>query len=276
MGTKKSFFKNKDKIQKSKDLGENAKNTKNKEITKNNINTKNNTTTKNSKTTRNNKTTKNNKIIKNNKIVKNQNLFKKVNLENYNKLFEREKNNRSQIFTLILIIMITIIISICLYIYLEKVQALANQNTLKSLSELTKQDVFKIENITNEHIRILETIVKEIEERDLKTINEVFNIFLRNSGSSQFSRICVMYENGKVFTNDEQIVDLSEEKQEFFENDEVKISQTRKSKIDEEEINIYSKTTKLDGEDVAILLVIETNKYEELFIQSIYNGNGNE
>lgn len=216
------------------------------------------------------------KVVRNERLSYNENLTKNTLLENYAKDFEKEKNSRSQIFILVLIITLIIITSIGLFIYLRKVQVLTNQNTLKSLNEITKQDVSKINNIANEHIRILETIVSEIEENNLKNVNDVFNLFFRNSGNKQFSRICVMYEDGKVYTSDEQIVDLSAEKSDFFVNNEVKVSKTRKSKVNDDEINIYSKTTKLNGKNVAILLVIETNRYEELFIQSIYNGNGNE
>ena len=85
-----------------------------------------------------------------------------------------------------------------------------------------------------------------------------------------------MYETGESFTNDGQVVDLSEEKEKFFKDNDVKISQTRQSKIDSNKINIYSKKTKLGKKDVVILLVIETKKYEEIFIQSVYSGNGYE
>ena len=184
-------------------------------------------------------------------------------------------NKKYKIYFIVIIILI-LLTATSLIIYINKVQNLTNKSTLNSLKELTKQDVAKIQNNINEHIRILETIVNEIENNQLEKTEQVFEIYNRNSGNNQFSRIAILYETGESFTNDGQVVDLSEEKEEFFKDNDVKISQTRQSKIYNNKINIYSKKTKLGKEDVVILLVIETKKYEEIFIQSIYSGNGYE
>ena len=184
-------------------------------------------------------------------------------------------NKKYKIYFIVIIILI-LLTATSLIIYINKVQNLTNKSTLNSLKELTKQDVAKIQNNINEHIRILETIVNEIENNQLEKTEQVFEIYNRNSGNNQFSRIAILYETGESFTNDGQVVDLSEEKEKFFKDNDVKISQTRQSKIDNNKINIYSKKTKLGKEDVVILLVIETKKYEEIFIQSIYSGNGYE
>ena len=184
-------------------------------------------------------------------------------------------NKKYKIYFIVIIILI-LLTATSLIIYINKVQNLTNKSTLNSLKELTKQDVAKIQNNINEHIRILETIVNEIEKNQLERIEQVFEIYNRNSGNNQFSRIAILYETGESFTNDGQVVDLSEEKEKFFKDNDVKISQTRQSKIDSNKINIYSKKTKLGKKDVVILLVIETKKYEEIFIQSVYSGNGYE
>ena len=184
-------------------------------------------------------------------------------------------NKKYKIYFIVIIILI-LLTATSLIIYINKVQNLTNKSTLNSLKELTKQDVAKIQNNINEHIRILETIVNEIENNQLEKTEQVFEIYNRNSGNNQFSRIAIMYETGESFTNDGQVVDLSEEKEKFFKDNDVKISQTRQSKIDSNKINIYSKKTKLGKKDVVILLVIETKKYEEIFIQSVYSGNGYE
>ena len=183
---------------------------------------------------------------------------------------------KSYISYLIVVISIIIITTTILFFYINKIQKLTNQNTLNSLRELTKQDVSKIENIANEHIRILQTITNEIGENKLENVEDIFNLYERNSGNNQFSKMGIMFNTGITITSDGKTVDLSDEVENFFNTDEVKISQTRESKVDEELINIYSKTTYLNGQKVVILLVIETKKFEETFIQSIYNGNGNE
>lgn len=177
---------------------------------------------------------------------------------------------------LFLIILIIILTTVGLFAYVNKVQILTNRSTLNSLRELTKQDVIKIKNTINEHKRILETIINEIQNENYKTPQEVFELYSRNSGNTQFSRLAILYSNGQTFTSDGKIIDLGNEKEEFFASEDIKISQTRQSKVNNEKINIYSQKTKLGEEEVVIMLAIETEKFENMFIESIYEGYGEE
>lgn len=181
---------------------------------------------------------------------------------------------KKYIIPIIIITIIIIITVIILSIYTNHIKKLTTENTLKSLGELTTQDTEKIENKIQEHIRILKTIINEIEEKNPKTEEEIFQIYERNSGKTEFSRIAILYQDGKTSTSDGGIVDLSEEKEAFFANDDIQISKSRKSKIDEEEINIYSKKIECMNKEVVLMLVVETKKYEEMFTQTIYNGRG--
>ena len=177
------------------------------------------------------------------------------------------------IITIIIILILTIILSA---IYLTYLRKLTRNNTLKNLGELTKQNAAKIENTIQEHKRILETITNEIEIKKPKLKEEIFKIFERNSGRQKFSRIAIMYKDGKTITNDGETLDLSQNKEEFFKTNNTQISQSKKSQIDNQEINIYSKKITWNNEEVVILLSLDTDKYEEIFSQSIYNGNSYE
>ena len=172
-----------------------------------------------------------------------------------------------------MIVISMIIISIT---YLKYIQELIDSNTLNNLSELTKQDAAKIENQISQHKKILENIVSKIEKMSNITEKEIFNIYENSIANEEFSRLAIMYEDGKTLTSDGEIVDLSDEKEEFFSSYEVQISKSRKSKVDREEINIYSKKVNVEGNEIVVLLVLETDKYENIFAESIYNGRGYE
>ena len=176
-----------------------------------------------------------------------------------------------QILISITILLITLLIVIGILIY---IQDLTNKNILKNLGETVNQDAERINNKIQEHIRILETILNEIEEEKPESEDQIFNIYNRNSGKTEFSRIAILYENGQTSTSDRVIVDLSEDKDEFFQSDEIQISKSRISKVNNQEINIYSKKISFQNGNVVILLVVETDKYEEIFSNGIYNGNG--
>ena len=90
---------------------------------------------------------------------------------------------------IVIVLLIIIITTSTLFAYINKIQKLTNQNTLNDLNEITKQDVLKIENIAYEHTRILQTIINEIEIKNLKDIESIFEVYKRNSGNNQFSRL---------------------------------------------------------------------------------------
>lgn len=170
-------------------------------------------------------------------------------------------------FTLVFIILI---INIFFVNYMKK---LISDSVLKSLKEITSQDAEKLENRIKEHVRIMETILNEMKKENVKDEQEIFEIYDRNSGKDEFSRIAILYEDGKTVTSDGKTVDLSEDVEEFFSSEEIKISKSRISKVDEEEINIYSKKIDFLGKNIVVLLVIDNTKYENMFTQNIYNGN---
>ena len=178
--------------------------------------------------------------------------------------------------TFIFISVIVLIMIVISYLYISYIQKLTDENTLKNLGELTKQDAVKIKNQIIQHKKILENIVNQVEKQDKITEKEIFNLYNENIANQEFSRLGIMYENGKTITSDNKEIDLSEDIDKFFNEDTLQISKSRKSKIDEEEINIYSKKTRINGKNIVILLVLETEKYEEIFAESIYNGKGYE
>ena len=139
---------------------------------------------------------------------------------------------KKYIIPILIIILILLLTTSVLLIYTNNIKNLTTESTLNNLGELTTQDAEKIENTIQEHIRILETITNEIEEEKPQNEEQLFKIYERNSGKTEFSRMAILYEDGKTTTSDGGIVDLSDEKEEFFKTDEIQISRSRKSKVD--------------------------------------------
>ena len=183
---------------------------------------------------------------------------------------------KKRILLILCIIIILFLIILSSAFYLIYIQKLITENTTKNLAELTKQDAIKIENKIEEDIKTLNNICDEILNNNIKTEAEIFNIYDRNSSKSNFTRMGIMYENGETITSDGEIVDLSEDIKYFFGSKDIQVSRSKKSKIDNQEINIYSKCIELNGETVVIMLILETEAYERLFVNSIYSGNGYE
>ena len=189
---------------------------------------------------------------------------------NINSQKKQKKTYKISIIIIIIIISTIIIVSMIFLAYIEN---LINKSILSNLEEITRQDAEKLEDRIEEHTKILETIVKEIEE-NAKNEQDIFNIYNRHSRNNEFSRIAILYKNGTTITSDGKTVDLSEETDMFFSSSNVQLSQSRKSKINNEEINIYSKKMNFYNQEISILLVVDNYKYRNLLSQNIFQGNG--
>ena len=94
---------------------------------------------------------------------------------------------RKYIISFLISISILIAMSVIIFIFINNIGTLINKNTFRSLEEITKQDVARLENIINEHIRILNSIVKQIEEENNISAEKKFSIYNNIPGNEQFS-----------------------------------------------------------------------------------------
>lgn len=190
-----------------------------------------------------------------------------------NSLKKQEKNFIIPIVVIVIIMLIIISLSL---VYMKYIQNLIDENTLKNLGELTSQDAENVKNKIAQHKKILDNLVNQInDEKDISN-DKIFEIFENSLAKDEFSRVGILYEDGRCITSDGEIVDLSDDIESFFSSDDIQLSKSRKSKVDQEEINIYSKKLNNGNENIVILLVIETDNYEKIFSGKIYNGEGNE
>ena len=114
------------------------------------------------------------------------------------------------------ILVITVFLSL---LFLNYVQDLIKETTSKNLGEIAKQDASRLENVIQEHVRILETIVNQAKQEDIKKEEDIFKIFNNNSGKEEFSRIGILHKDGNTVTNDGINVDLSAYVEYFFSTD---------------------------------------------------------
>ena len=99
-------------------------------------------------------------------------------------------------------------------------------------------------------------------------------MYERSNVTSNFVRMAIMYEDGRTITNDGYEVDYSDEIANFFSNNEIHISENRISKIDEEEITIYSQAISIEDKKIAILLIVKTESYKDTFSNKVFEGKG--
>ena len=181
------------------------------------------------------------------------------------------KENKKQIVTIIIIFLILITIGIAYMTYmLNRIEA----NTNNSIKTIVKNDANNLKTQITEQKAILQSITNEILSDKIVDSDKIFDMYERSNVTSNFVRMAIMYEDGRTITNDGDEVDYSDEIANFFSNNEIHISENRISKIDEEEITIYSQAISIDNEKIAILLIVKTESYKDTFSNKVFEGKG--
>lgn len=181
------------------------------------------------------------------------------------------KDNRKQIVTIIIIFLILITIGIAYMTYmLNRIEA----NTNNSIETIVKNDANNLKTQITEQKAILQSITNEILSDNIVDTKKIFDMYERSDVTSHFIRMAIMYENGRTITNDGHEVNYSDEIDNFFSNNEIHISENRISKIDEEEITIYSQAISIENEKIAILLIVKTESYKDTFSNKVFEGKG--
>ena len=181
------------------------------------------------------------------------------------------KENRKQIIIIILIFIFLIAVGIAYMTYmLNRVEA----NTNNSIETIVKNDANILKTEITEQKAILQSITNEILLDNIVDREKIFDMYERSDITSNFIRMAIMYEDGTTITNDGYEVDYTDEIDNFFSNSEIHVSDNRKSKIDGEEINIYSQAINLEDEKIVILLIVQTDSYKDIFSNKIFEGKG--
>ena len=181
------------------------------------------------------------------------------------------KNYKKQIIIIFVILLIMIFLGLTYMTYmLDRIETNANN----SIITIVKNDANNLKTEITEQKAILQSVTNEILTNNVVDKNKIFDMYERSDVTSKFVRMAIMYEDGKTITNDGHIVDFSDEKENFFSNNQIHISENRISKIDGEEINIYSQAIEIRKEKIAILLIVKTDSYKNIFSNKIFEGQG--
>ena len=181
------------------------------------------------------------------------------------------EQRKKQVIVIILIFLFLIVVGIAYMTYmLDRVEA----NTNNSIETIVKNDANSLKTEITEQKAVLQEITNEILMDNVVDADKIFDIYQKSNVTSKFVRMAIMYEDSKTITNDGYEVDYSDEKDNFFSNNEIHISENRISKIDGKEINIYSQAIEVKKEKIAILLIVKTDSYKDIFSNKIFEGRG--
>ncbi len=181
------------------------------------------------------------------------------------------KNYKKQIILVIIILILLIAIGLGYMTYmLNKIEA----NTYNSINTVVQNDTKNLKTEIINQKAILQSITSYISSVNKVEEEKIFDMYEKSDITSQFIRMAIMTQDGKTITNDGFKVDYSDEVKDFFRDNEIKIFDNKISRIDGEKINIYSQAVNVKDEKVAILLIISTESYKNIFVNNIFESKG--
>lgn len=181
------------------------------------------------------------------------------------------KNYKKQIILVIIILILLIAIGLGYMTYmLNKIEA----NTYNSINTIVQNDTKNLKTEIINQKAILQSITSYISSVNKIEEEKIFDMYEKSDITSQFIRMAIMTADGKTITNDGFEVDYSDEVKDFFKDNEIKIFDNKISRIDGEKINIYSQAVNVKDEKVAILLIISTESYKNIFVNNIFESKG--
>lgn len=181
------------------------------------------------------------------------------------------KNGKLNVWWIILIFIIIIILS---FIYIGNVKKLIYKNIYANITELSEQTATQLNLAITDQKRFVEIMVDSINRGYFETENEIFDRFKGDLGDYNFTRLVILDKQGNGTTSDGHIVKNYVNIEEFFEQSEVYLSENRPSTVSNNQVNIYSKTFELNGEDRVLMATINTQDYKNILLRRLFGKGG--
>ncbi len=172
------------------------------------------------------------------------------------------------------ILIIFILIMIMSLMYVKYIQELTYKNIYKNISELSEQTATQLKLSITEQKKFVEIMVESIDSGFFETIDEIFDRFKVDLEDYNFTRLVILDKNGNGTTSDGHIVENYPNMQEFFNQEEVYLSENRPSTVSDNQVNIYSKKFRFNKKELVLFATINTEDYREILLRRLFNGKG--
>lgn len=172
------------------------------------------------------------------------------------------------------ILTIFLFILIMSFFYVSYIRKLTFKNIYNNITELSEQTAAQLNLAITEQKKFVEIMVDSINRGYFKTVDEIFDRFKEDLEDYNFTRLVVLDKNGDGITSDGHIVKNYANIEEFFNQQDVYLSENRPSTVSNNQVNIYSKTFHFDDETMVLFATINTEDYKEILLRRLFNGKG--
>ena len=181
------------------------------------------------------------------------------------------KSNKSGIVWISFIFILAIIFS---FVYIKYLKELIYVNVYQNITELSEQTATQLNLAITDQKSVINLMVEYINRGHLKTEKEIFDSFNEELDNYHFTRLVILDKEGNGVTSDGFDVKDYENVQEFFQQDDVYLSENRPSTVSDNQVNIYSKRINLNGKDRVLMATINTSDYQELLLRKLFGKGG--
>ncbi len=182
-----------------------------------------------------------------------------------------EKPYRLNIAWIFSIFLIILILSI---FYISYVKDLIYQNVYQNIKELSQQTATQLHSSITEQKNFVKIMVESIDSGYFENQEEIFERFEKDLEDYHFTRLVILDKQGNGTTSDGHIVTNYPNMEEFFSHQEVYVSENRPSTVSNNQVNIYSKTFTLKGEEKVLMATINTMDYQEILLRRLFGKGG--
>ena len=173
------------------------------------------------------------------------------------------------------ILFIIVIIFIASFYYVRYVRNVIYNHVYSNISEISKQTATQLNLSITDQKNFVQIVVESINRGYFNTPQQVFDRFINDIPKYHFTRLVILDKNGNGITSDGYEVKNYEDINEFFNCiDEVYLSENRPSTVSDNQVNIYSKTFKLNGEELVLMATVNTSDYKDILLRRLFGKGG--
>lgn len=164
-----------------------------------------------------------------------------------------------------------LVILILSFFYVNNVKNLIYKNIYNNITEFSEQTATQLNLSITDQMNFVDIMVNLIDKGYFKTTEEIFDRFESELSDYHFTRLLILDKNGNGTTSDGYEVKDYENIQEFFNQEEVYLSENRPSIVSDNQVNIYSKTFKLNGKELVLMAAINTEDYKNILLGKLFD-----
>ncbi len=183
----------------------------------------------------------------------------------------KEKPYKLNIVWILIVFFIILMLS---FFYVGYVKELIYQNIYQNISELSEQTATQLNLFITDQKNFVSIMVDSINRGYFKTPEQIFEAYQGDLENYNFTRLVILDREGNGTTSDGHQVTNYANIEEFFAHEEVYLSENRPSTVTNNQVNIYSKTFKMNGEEKVLMATINTMDYQKILLRRLFGKGG--